>query len=153
MAEIGFGLRYIALVHIIGHACLRTLQLLRAPTLLQDYHNLENAIGSRLPIGSTLFGKLVPARYGHWIYRFALERGYFDTILGDYIAEPMLNIFRRCNDAERRWTTWLSNEPLADKSNSGTPATLHGIRTSSVGHTNTSKSIVESEVDLIEELL
>ena len=31
VAEIGFGLRYIALIHIIGHACLRTLQLLRAP--------------------------------------------------------------------------------------------------------------------------
>ena len=46
-AEIGLGLRYIALVHIIGHACLRTLQLLRAPTLLQDYHLLENAISPR----------------------------------------------------------------------------------------------------------
>ncbi len=40
VAEIGLGLRYIALIHIIGHACLRTLQLLRAPTLLHDYHTL-----------------------------------------------------------------------------------------------------------------
>ena len=48
VAEIGLGLRYIPLIHIIGHACLRTLQLLRAPTLLHDYHTLENAIGSHL---------------------------------------------------------------------------------------------------------
>jgi len=48
VVEIGCGLRYIALIHIIGHACLRTLQLLRAPSLLHDYHTLENAIGSHL---------------------------------------------------------------------------------------------------------
>ncbi len=42
--EIGCGLRYIALIHMIGHACLRTLQLLRAPSLLKDYQSLENAI-------------------------------------------------------------------------------------------------------------
>ena len=41
VAEIGLGLRYIALIHIIGHACLRTLQLLRAPSLLHDYHTIE----------------------------------------------------------------------------------------------------------------
>ena len=34
VAEIGLGLRYLALVHILGHGCLRTLQFLRAPTLL-----------------------------------------------------------------------------------------------------------------------
>ena len=37
------------LLHILGHACLRTLQFVRAPTLLHDYHTLENAIGEHLP--------------------------------------------------------------------------------------------------------
>ncbi len=45
VAEIGLGLHYFALIHIIGHACMRSLQLLRAPTLLRDYRTLENAIG------------------------------------------------------------------------------------------------------------
>ncbi len=49
VVEIGLGLRYLALIHIIGHACLRTMQLLRAPTLLRDYSELENQMGSRLP--------------------------------------------------------------------------------------------------------
>ena len=31
--EIGCGLRYLALIHIIGHACLRTLQLLAGSEL------------------------------------------------------------------------------------------------------------------------
>src|SRR5262249_5142763 len=49
VAEIGCGLRWIPLAHMIGHGCLRTLQFLRAPTLLQDYRQLENALGDRLP--------------------------------------------------------------------------------------------------------
>ena len=49
VAEMGLGFRYVALVHLLGHACLRTLQFLRAPTLLHDYHTLENAIGEHLP--------------------------------------------------------------------------------------------------------
>ena len=51
VAEIGLGFRYLALAHMIGHACLRTLQFLRAPTLLHDYRTIENAIGTRLPRG------------------------------------------------------------------------------------------------------
>src|SRR2546425_4003263 len=58
-AEIGLGLRYIALIHIIGHACLRTLQLLRAPALLQDYHLLENAIGGHLYAESGPWERLI----------------------------------------------------------------------------------------------
>ena len=108
ICEIGCGLRYIALIHIIGHACLRTLQLLRAPTLLQDYNRLENAIGARLTKGQSFWAKLLPPGVSLWIYRFALERGYFDALLSDYVAQPLLRIFRWCNAAERRWTDWLS---------------------------------------------
>ena len=51
VAEIGLGawipiLWYVALVHLLGHACLRTLQFVRAPSLLQDYRHLEDAIGA-----------------------------------------------------------------------------------------------------------
>jgi NADH-quinone oxidoreductase subunit L len=47
VAEIGMGWHWVALIHLIGHACLRTLQFLRAPMLLQDYRTMENAIGGR----------------------------------------------------------------------------------------------------------
>ena len=49
VAEIGLGFRYLALVHMLGHACLRTLQFLRAPSLLLDYRMLEDAVGQHLP--------------------------------------------------------------------------------------------------------
>ena len=108
VVEIGLGFRYIALIHIIGHACLRTLQLLRAPTLLHDYHTLENAIGSHLPHAPSFWSRVLPASFRRWSYRFALERGFLDAILNDYIVRPFLMAFRWCDAMERRWTDFLS---------------------------------------------
>lgn len=108
VAEVGLGLRYIALIHLIGHACLRTLQFLRASTLLQDYRALENALGSRLPRSSGFWARLIPESTRIWFYRLALERGYFDALLANYIAYPFLSFFRWCDAMERKWTDFLS---------------------------------------------
>src|SRR5262249_46578320 len=107
VAEIGLGFRYVALIHLLGNACLRTLQFLRAPTLLHDYHLLENAIGDHLPhAGGPV--SLAPARVRAWVYRFALERGYLDALLNDYVVVPFVRVFRWCDAMERRWTDFLA---------------------------------------------
>lgn len=109
VAEIGCGLRYIALIHIIGHACLRTLQLLRAPTLLHDYHTIENAIGGRPPIEPGLIERLlIPERSRAAWYRFALERGYLDNLIDLYLLRPFKRVFQWCDRSERAWTDWLA---------------------------------------------
>jgi NADH:ubiquinone oxidoreductase subunit 5 (subunit L)/multisubunit Na+/H+ antiporter MnhA subunit len=112
VTEIGLGywvpfLWYVALVHLLGHACLRTLQFLRAPTLLQDYRHLENALGTQLPRppGPLVFA---PARVRTWLYRFAIERGYLDAILNDYFVRPFVWLFRSCDRLERRWVALLA---------------------------------------------
>ncbi len=110
VVEIGLGLPYIALTHIIGHACLRTLQLLRAPTLLRDYATLENAIGQRLANSPRSWGRIVPDGLRMWLYRFALERGYLDVILADYVVRPVIRVFRWCDAMERKWTNFLSGD-------------------------------------------
>jgi NAD(P)H-quinone oxidoreductase subunit 5 len=110
VAEIGLGLRYIALIHLLGHACLRTLQFIRAPTLLHDYHSLENAIGEHLPRIAAPWERLTAGRFRAWIYRFALERGYLDSWLSEYLVRPFVRVFRWCDAMERRWTDWLSGE-------------------------------------------
>jgi NAD(P)H-quinone oxidoreductase subunit 5 len=111
VAEIGFGLRYIALVHLLGHACLRTLQFMRAPTLLHDYHSLENAIGDHLPHIAAPWERLSAGGARSWLYRFAMERGYLDAWLVDCVVAPFVRIFRWCDSMERRWTDLLSREP------------------------------------------
>jgi NADH-quinone oxidoreductase subunit L len=115
VAEIGLGhwepfLWYVALVHLIGHACLRTLQFLRAPTLLQDYRHLEDAIGSRLNHGTAFWLRITPARLRGWLYRFALERGYLDALLARFVVRPFVAVFRWFDAAERRWTAQLNGQ-------------------------------------------
>ncbi|MFO0796939.1 MAG: proton-conducting transporter membrane subunit [Gemmataceae bacterium] len=106
VAEVGAGywlgewFRYVPLVHLLGHACLRTLQFVRAPTFLQDRRALENAIGARLP---------PPGVFGRpGLYRFALERGYLDAVLTDYVARPFAALFRWFDALERRATAALA---------------------------------------------
>jgi NAD(P)H-quinone oxidoreductase subunit 5 len=108
VAEIGLGLRYIALIHILGHASLRTLQFLRASSVLQDYRTLENAIGGQLAPGAQFGGRWVPAGPSAWLYRFGQHRGYFDAWLSDYVAGPALRLLEGCDALERRWTNLLS---------------------------------------------
>ncbi|MBI2824005.1 MAG: oxidoreductase [Planctomycetia bacterium] len=111
-AEIGFGLRYIALLHIIGHACLRTLQLVRAPTLLHDYHSLENALGEHLPQQQAGFWeRWVPDGVRLRYYRLALERGYLDAAINEYVVRPFVALFHWCDALERKWTDVLSGTP------------------------------------------
>lgn len=110
VVEIGLGFEYLALIHLLGHACVRTLQFVRAPTLLQDYRGLENAIGTRLEHVGTPVDRIraEPARL--WLYRFALERGYLDAVLRDYLVVPFARLMRLCDGLERRWTNLLAGQ-------------------------------------------
>ncbi len=102
VVEIGFGLRYIPLIHIIGHACIRTLQLVRAPSLLKDYSSLENAIGDHLPASPTIWQRWLTHSTRERFYRFAWERGYMDSMLDDFVVQPFVHLFRMANRIELR---------------------------------------------------
>ncbi|HUG91609.1 MAG TPA: proton-conducting transporter membrane subunit [Planctomycetaceae bacterium] len=114
VVEIGLGLRYLALVHIIGHACLRTLQFLRAPTLLHDLDTLENAIGEHLPQVPGFWERVLPVPVRLWLYRLVLERGYLDGGLNECVVRPFVRLFRWFDRLERRWTDFLARQPSRD---------------------------------------
>lgn len=103
VAEVGFGFRLIAVAHILGHACLRTLQFLRAPSLLHDRHRLESAIGGHIPRTGAHFDRLIPGAWQSWLYRFALERGHLEPTLERYLARPVTGLFERLDRLEEGW--------------------------------------------------
>lgn len=111
MAEIGLGFRYLALVHLIGHACLRTLQFLRAPSVLHDYQMLENAIHSRLPRITESWQRALPHALLSWLYRLAISRGYLDDCLKRLVVRPVLGLFEKCDGLDQRWYRLLAGVP------------------------------------------
>lgn len=80
-AEIGFGWTTLALFHILGHATVRTLQFLRAPSLLYDYHLLHSAAGGPLPKTAEHMNHWLPRGAQLWLYRFAIDRGHLDSLI------------------------------------------------------------------------
>ena len=90
--EIGIGWKWIAVVHILGHATVRTLQFLRAPSMLHDYHQMRSAIGvEHSPTGKRL-EDLLPQQLQLWLYRWALDRGHLDTILDRFVIHPLMRL-------------------------------------------------------------
>lgn len=123
-AEIGCGFQYLALVHILGHGCLRTLQFLRAPSLLHDYRVLEDAIGDRLPRFSGVWLGKLDDRSRVWFYRLALERGYMDAFLKEKLVGPLLRFLQRCDQLERNWASKLAWPSRTEPASSETKKTL-----------------------------
>jgi NADH:ubiquinone oxidoreductase subunit 5 (subunit L)/multisubunit Na+/H+ antiporter MnhA subunit len=110
VVEIGLGWRYVALCHIVGHVCMRTLQLLRAPSVLKDYHAMENAMGEHLRLPTGFSERWISTRWRNWFYRLAMERGTFDTFLDVFVVGPFIAVFQWSDRNERRWNAFLAGE-------------------------------------------
>jgi NADH:ubiquinone oxidoreductase subunit 5 (subunit L)/multisubunit Na+/H+ antiporter MnhA subunit len=81
LIEISLGLYWFAVAHMVGHACLRTAEILRAPSVLHDYHHLEQSLGEVLPRMGVHYERFLPRGLQLWLYRNALERGFFEALL------------------------------------------------------------------------
>jgi NAD(P)H-quinone oxidoreductase subunit 5 len=108
VTEIGLGLRMLALIHVVAHACLRSLQFLRAPSLLHEHHATEAAVGGHLARTGLHYERAVPRSLQRWLYRLALERGYHDAILRHLVVDPVLKVLERIDSWEQRWVDLLS---------------------------------------------
>lgn len=91
--EIALGLRVLAFLHIVGHACFRLLQFLSAPNILHELHGLQHgpAEPSR---GST-------SRFARTLYVLGLERGFADGLLDLAIVRPFRFVALYCDRIDR----------------------------------------------------
>jgi len=109
-AEIGLGLRVVALVHIVSHAILRSLQILRSPSALHDRHELEAALGGHPGGGKSWLRDNLPPAAQAWLYRVSLERGFEEMAVMRLIVSPIWRLLQRIAAAEQAWTAWLGDD-------------------------------------------
>ena len=114
-------LLYIPLIHILGHGCARTLQFVRAPTLLHDYRVLENAIGTRLTADRAAAPSWYPASWQMGLYRFAINRGYLDASMHRYLVDPFVRFLRWCDRLDDRLVERINGPTAAE---SGEPSLI-----------------------------
>lgn len=99
--EIGIGWTNVAVAHILGHAMVRTMQFLRAPSMLHDDHQMHSAIGDEVTPARWQLEDLLPERVHLWLYRWAFDRGHLDTILDRWVVHPLLEVSRRLASLDR----------------------------------------------------
>ncbi|MCP3168845.1 proton-conducting transporter transmembrane domain-containing protein [Myxococcus qinghaiensis] len=103
--EVGLGLYTLALVHLVAHACLRCLQLLRAPSALRDVQARRAALQDTRAPSIVTAHRLLPTRF----YRLALERFAIDVLLERWLVKPVLRLGHWLDGAERRWVDALDS--------------------------------------------
>jgi NAD(P)H-quinone oxidoreductase subunit 5 len=87
--EIGLGFETLAIVHLMGHSLVRSLQFLRSPTVLHDFHQIGHE-----PVMRS-FAKLetfIPTKLQPWVYRHALSEGNTEALLRLLVIKPMYGI-------------------------------------------------------------
>ncbi|NBW96968.1 MAG: hypothetical protein EBR28_09615 [Planctomycetia bacterium] len=109
LVEIGLGWRVVPLVHVVGHAILRSLQILRSPSALHDRHELEAAIGGHPDLGGWSPVSWLPAPARAAVYRIALERGFEEPFVMGLVG-PVIRLLERLAGAERAWVAWLGEK-------------------------------------------
>ncbi|HXX18309.1 MAG TPA: proton-conducting transporter membrane subunit [Candidatus Acidoferrum sp.] len=119
--EIGFGWKWIAVAHILGNATVRTMQFLRAPSMLHDYHQMHSAIGGDVSPAGRQIEELLPERVQLWLYRWAFDRGHLDTILDRWVIDPLLQVSVYLGKMDRIGTPWTMTRPR-----NVAPISLHG---------------------------
>lgn len=101
-AEVGLGLHALAVVHLVSHAFVRTLQLLRAPSALREANAMYAAFGGIQPKTGAHLEALFPEGWRRTLFRHALDGFHLDAFVQRVIAAPVMWLATRV-DAFGRW--------------------------------------------------
>jgi NAD(P)H-quinone oxidoreductase subunit 5 len=97
-AEIGLGLRVFPVIHAVSHALMRSLQFLRAPSLLHEIHELHSATGV-LPHPQ--------AGPSDWVYRLRLDHGFVENLVDRLVVVPFVAFCRMLRRVDQAVLSFL----------------------------------------------
>lgn len=105
--EIALGWPRLAMIHLFANALLRTWQMLRAPSALQDTERTHQALGGAQqdepPRGIEGF---LPTTLQRRVYALALSRFHMDALLDKLVVRPVMALAQALARVERRVNGW-----------------------------------------------
>ena len=107
-AEIGLGLRILPVIHTLGHALLRTVQFLRAPSLLHEIHELDSALGG-FPVHNP--DSPTVSSWRLWLYQAALQRCFLENLLERWFVLPFQVFCRALQRLDESILEWIAGKP------------------------------------------
>ena len=121
-AEVGLGLYRLALVHLVAHACLRCLQLLRAPSVLREVQARRAALRAAKPPSIAVAHQVLSEGVLRRLYRLALERFALEVLHERWALGPLIRFGQGLDTLERWWVGALSGWTPRDDLSAGTNA-------------------------------
>ncbi len=109
--EIALGFYGLAILHMVGHAALRSLQILKSPSALHDHQHLEEALGSQIPPKAKHLETLVPKPMQLWLYRQSLDRGFAEAIIRNWLFLPIVKSLNWFEKLDQKWVSIINNTP------------------------------------------
>ncbi len=107
--EIFFGLRTLALVHVVSHGFYRTFEFLRTPSLLHLYHTMETR-RPRTTITGSHFKALLPEGLRNWLYTLTINDFGFFSRSFDFIDYFLgLKFLRYDRKVSRRFAIMIAS--------------------------------------------
>jgi len=100
--EVGLGLHGLAVIHLVGHAFVRTLQLLRAPSALREMNAMHAAFGGIPQKTGAHIEAIFPEKLRAALYRHALDGFHLDAFVQRVVPKPVMWLATRV-DAFGRW--------------------------------------------------
>jgi NADH-quinone oxidoreductase subunit L len=108
LVSIGLGFYRFALFHMVAHASLRVLQLLRTPSALRDAQEIRAALARAPEARPSLLARMMPKPMLARFFHLALHRFFVDEMLHRFFIKPFLGASRGLDRLERRWAAVLS---------------------------------------------
>ncbi|MBK8251220.1 MAG: proton-conducting membrane transporter [Polyangiaceae bacterium] len=123
-AEIGAGFYRVALLHIVGHAIVRSWQLLRAPSFLHESHVVHDALEGDEWVRGRHAELIFPQKAQHRLYRLAVERFFLESLVRRLLVAPALHLARSLDSFEKRLALIFVGETAPESK--GTPGETTG---------------------------
>jgi NAD(P)H-quinone oxidoreductase subunit 5 len=128
--EVSLGWTWVAMLHLIGHAAIRTAQFPRSPSMLRDHRQLHAASGGDLGETGGHYVAVVPHKLQLWLYAFGLAWGRYDACVDRFLLLPLV---RAASFLSRMEPAWLSGLPDGRVGRPGQEASNRSLPTEQPG--------------------